>query len=428
MKRKPRLLFLAFAFPPMRTVASVRAANVAKFLSRLGWDVSVVTPHPSLLQSPDDPSRVAAELEQSGIRMIYSGHRWRCLSTGHLKRTYRRGLKWLLEGIPRRLAKAMHIDEMVGWYGEAERSCAKLQPGDVDVVLATGGPFGAFQIAERLGRRLQCPYVLDYRDLWTGNPHTQSAWWERHRNVEQRLLTGCAAVSVVSPSMAGCLGEHFNVAEKVHVIPNGYDPADLDSIEPISFGHFAIVYAGLFLPPKRSAHPLMQALRRLAELEPARPWRFHYYGPCEDHVRESATACGVQDRVELHGTVPRRQCLAAIRGAGVAAVVVSVYDTGDLADRGIITGKIFEPIGLGTPTLVIAPPGSDVQAVIETVGKGAVFAGSRIDGMAAFLAGLIKGNIPESRQPEVYAWPQLIQQFDVMLRRTEKTGISHGAI
>ena len=86
------------------------------------------------------------------------------------------------------------------------------------------------------------------------------------------------------------------------------------------------------------------------------------------------TAC---DLVEMHGTVPRRECLAAIAGAGVAAVVASVSEAADLGDRGIVTAKVFEPIGLGTPVMVIAPPGSDLESVIRTAGRGAVFPGFR---------------------------------------------------
>jgi glycosyltransferase involved in cell wall biosynthesis len=417
MNRKPRLLFLSFYSPPLHAVASVRTGNIAKHLSRIGWDVSVVAPDPSLWQSPDDMERVAAEMDRWGAHMIYTGHRWRCLSSGHLKRSYRHGIRWFLEGIPRLVARTMSVDEMVGWYPEAERACAKLRPGDVDVVLATGGPFGAFRVAQGLARRLRCPYVLDYRDLWTGNPHAHSRDRDGDQTAERRLLEGCTAVSVVSPSIAQYLSHRFGVTEKVHVIPNGYDPADLESIEPMAFGHLATVYAGGFFPPKSDAGPLMRTLRRLAELEPVRPWRFHYYGPSDVHVREAAKVHGVGQMVEVHGMVPRRECLAAIRGATAAVVVVSVYNTADIADRGIITGKVFEPIGLGTPVLVVAPPGSDVVAVIETVGGGAVFSGSNTEGMAAYLADVMRGSAPYSRHPEEYSWPRLIYKMDAMLRQ-----------
>lgn len=417
---RPRLLFLAFSFPPLRAISAVRAAAMAKYLGRSGWEVTVVTPDPALLQNADNAEQAVAHIDACGIKRICTGHRWRCLSSGHLKRSYHRGLRWFLGGICRRVAKMLDVDEMIGWYPEVERACARLKARDIDVVMATGSPFGAFKVAQRLSRRLKCPYVLDYRDLWTGNPHARGRKPDHHAHVERRLLADCAAVSVVSPSMARYLGDRFGVDHKAHVIPNGYDPIDFERIKPVAFGHFAIVYAGQFLPPKRTATPLMQTLRRVAELTPDASWRFHYYGPSGDHVREAATAFGVRSRVELHGEVPRRQCLEAIRGAGAAVVITSVLDAADIADRGIITGKIFEPIGLGTPVLLITPPQSDAATVIQTAGGGSAFVASNIEGMAAFLMDLMQGKVPASGQPGTYAWPSLVQKLDAMLQQIQR--------
>src|SRR5215813_12535122 len=77
--RRPKLLFLAWCFPPAKSVAAVRAWNIAKFLVRLGWDVTVVTPDPSLWRGVEDPQTVTAELEREGIRRIPTGHQWRFL-------------------------------------------------------------------------------------------------------------------------------------------------------------------------------------------------------------------------------------------------------------------------------------------------------------------------------------------------------------
>jgi glycosyltransferase involved in cell wall biosynthesis len=416
MPDRPKLLFLTFAFPPLHCMASVRTVNIARQLSGIGWDVSVVTPHPSVWELADAPDRVAADLDHWGVRMIYTGYRWRCLSSIFVKRS-NHGVAWFMGGIARRLAKQMGVDERIGWYQEATRACSRLTPRQVDVIMVSGKPFGSFRVAQRLSQKLGRPYVLDYRDLWTGNPHSYPSQRERHARVEKQLLDGCSAVSVVSPSMARYLEDRFGVAGKVNVIPNGYAPSDFADVAPASFGHFAIVYTGTFYPPKRDAEPLMRALSRLAEIGPARPWRFHYYGEQADHVREAARRQGVEQHVELHGVVPRRQCLAAVRGAGAAVVIASVEGTADLADRGIVTGKIFEPIGLQTPALVIAPPQSDLETVVQTAGRGAVFTGSDVEGMAAFFSRAMQGDVPESRNPETYAWPQSIGKMDDMLRR-----------
>jgi glycosyltransferase involved in cell wall biosynthesis len=265
MSRKPQVLFLAHGFPPARGVGKNRLGAIARHLAQLGWKVSVVSPHPSLLRNPDLSSDLSVEMEQLGVRMVYTGHRWRFL-TPEMKYS-NQGLSWLIGGCLRHGARQLKIEDRIGWYREAYRACANFRSPEVDVVLASAMPFGVLPLARRLARRIGCPYVLDYRDLWTvGNqhPHDKGVYdSRRNRRQEAKTLRDCAALSVVSPSQAACLQTRFDVAAKTHVIPNGYDPIDFQGIDPIDFGHFAVVYCGNFYPPRGCVSPLLAALRRL---------------------------------------------------------------------------------------------------------------------------------------------------------------------
>jgi len=284
----------------------------------------------------------------------------------------------------------------------------------VDVILASGPPFAAFKLAKRLSDRLGRPYVLDYRDPWTGNPHGPSSGRAQMR-AEANLLAGCAAATVVSRSWSLALDQCFQIGSKLHVITNGYDPEGLAAVMPHNFDHFAIVYAGIFYPPKRVITPVMAALKRLRETAHSSGWYFHYYGEAEDHVREEAKRFDVVDRVIIHGRVPRMEALSAIRGAGVAVVITSVSHDGDLADKGIMTGKIFDALGLGTPTLVIGPPGNDLDSITETTGLARSFTGNDIDGIASFLREALWGRTPASKDTSAYAWPHLARRFNTVL-------------
>src|SRR5688572_18522410 len=100
---RPKLLFLVWNFPPVQAIASVRTWNVAKYLARLGWDVTVVTPRPELWRHLESPEKVQAELRSEGIRQILTDHDWRFLSPIHLI-CWNQGLGWLLGGMCRRIA------------------------------------------------------------------------------------------------------------------------------------------------------------------------------------------------------------------------------------------------------------------------------------------------------------------------------------
>jgi glycosyltransferase involved in cell wall biosynthesis len=388
----------------------------------LGWEVTVVTPHPSIWRHVDGVSEAALKTEREGIRRILTGHRWRSLMPDRLQ-CWHHGLGWVAGGIIRTVARRLGIDPGIGWIAEAERACAHLTPDDVDVVLASGPPFAVFSLARRVAGRLGRPYVLDYRDPWTGSPHAARPSRAATIRAEAQLLAGAAAVTIVSRSWALALDQQFRVGSKLHVVTNGYDPEELRGVEPHSFGHFAIVYAGTFYPPKRVISPVMAALRllRTASDDHRREWYFHYYGPQQNHVREEANRYGVMDRVVLHGRVPRVEVLSATRGAGAAVVITSVFENRMLDDDGIVPGKVFETVGLGAPIVLVAPSGSDAREVVEASGVAKGFTGSDTSGMASFLAHLMSTRDSNPTNASAYSWETIARTLDAVLRGVRRT-------
>ncbi len=424
--RPLKLLFFAWYFPPARGIASVRSWNMAKYLVRSGWQVTVVTPDPALWRHAEGSEAISAELERQGIRRIWTDHRWRWLSPYDLN-CWNEGLGRLAGGTCRRVARYLGIEGEIGWLQPTGAACSGLSRDDVDVILATGSPFVSFRLARRLSERLGRPYVLDYRDPWTQNPHA-----ERNRlalstrltlRTEARLLAGSAAAIHVSPSCSSAMAQRFELERRPHVITNGYDPEELAAVKPHDFGYSAIVYTGAFYPPKRTAAPLMAALKRLRETAAGNKpdWRFHYYGDAEAHVREEANHWGMMDRVVLHGTVTRAEALSAVKGATIALVITSVFDEGSLEDNGIVTGKVFEPLGLGTPILLIAPRGSDARKIIAETDSGRAFVGTDVDGIAGFLSRLPR-RTREASSAEAYSWPAKAAELDGILRNAAASG------
>jgi glycosyltransferase involved in cell wall biosynthesis len=394
----------------------VRLWNIAKYLARSGWDVTVLTLDPSLWREVDDVHAVEAELEREGIRRLTVGHQWRWLANDTVRRPDG-GLGWLLGGAGRQAARLLGIEPSVGWLRPAERACANLEPGDIDVVLVSGPPFSAFLMAQRLANKLRCPYVLDYRDLWSRHLHDPAPAAVRK---EASVIAGSAAVITVSHSWADVMERQFAVGHKLHVISNGYDPEDLSRVDTHAFGHFAIVYTGSLWPPKRVISPVMAALRRLKEIAPGRPWTFHYYGRHGAHVSEEAERFAIADRVVVHGMVPRATALEAVKGAGTAVVITSVEPRATPEDNGMVTAKIFEAVGLRTPILVVAPEGSDAGVVVETTALGRHCTADDVDGIATFLLQVMDGTSLAPKDTDVYAWSSLVSSLDGVLR--EVTG------
>jgi glycosyltransferase involved in cell wall biosynthesis len=213
------------------------------------------------------------------------------------------------------------------------------------------------------------------------------------------------------------LDRRFAVGSKLHVLSNGYDPEELANVEPFDFGHFAIVYAGNFYPPKRVVTPIMAALKGIARTNGLdRDWFFHYYGRQERHVLEQADLFGIRNKVITHGWVPQSQALSAIRGAGLTIVISSVNDKASVEERGIMTGKVYEALGLKTPVLMIAPAGSDLEVIAQKHSTARCFVGSNIDEMTRFIIDLIEGRVCNSDVEDEFAWPNIARRLDIILR------------
>jgi hypothetical protein len=172
----------------------------------------------------------------------------------------------------------------------------------------------------------------------------------------------------------------------------------------------------------------MAALKRLKEVEQSQavPWRFHYYGPESEHVREQAHRFGVQNETVLHGRVARAEALSAMAGSAVNVVITSVQEESASEDRGILTAKLFDSLGLGVPVLIVGPSKSDVETIIDNSGLGRVVAASDREGIVAFVREAISGNRPSAKNPEAYAWPNIIRTFETILLKAIEPRFSAG--
>lgn len=414
---KPKVLFLSCYFPPVQVIGAVRTGNMARYLARIGWEVTVVTPHSYVWRNVDDSEKVSRELDAEGIHRILTAHHWRCLVPNHLK-CWNQNVGWVIGGIFRTIVRRLGVDKHVGWIKEAERACSHLSSKDVDVILTSGSPFVTFRLARILSDRLRRPYVLDYRDPWTQNRFVDLPPRSATIQQEASLLECCAAVTIASPSWGADLDQRYGVGEKVHVVTNGYDPDEMATVKPYDFGHCAIVYTGTFYPPKITVAPFLAALKCLKESpnKTNNEWYFHYYGLQEDYIRQQAARYGLTDRIVLHGRVPRREALSAVKGASLALVISSIYEQCPLKDKGTIPAKIFEAIGLGTPVLLISPIDSDIRALVAPTGLVKSFTGEETQGMVSFLREVVGGQSPQPKNIEGCSWTTISKNLDAILR------------
>jgi glycosyltransferase involved in cell wall biosynthesis len=404
----PHLLLLAYYYPPSTAIGAVRTDNMARQLALRGWRVTVVTPEAQVWRVPQPTFRHLVP----GLSVTETSHHLRLLSPVYL-RTPDTTLTRFAGGLLRRTAAAIDVEPEIGWMRGATTAARNVLKTGVDVVLASGSPFGSFDVAATTAREAGVPYVLDYRDLWSGNP-CRRAISGRQKRREAGLVSGAAAVFVVSDSLGQALRAMFG-ADRIEVVTNGFDPEEMKAVRPRVYDHPAIVYAGTFYPP-RDAEPIMRALAVLRARNGIASWRFHYFGPDEAHVRDAAQRCAVQDLVLFHGNVPRSQALEAIAGARLSVVMTTAASVASLEEQGIVTGKIFEAIGCSVPVLAVAPAGTDIERVVARAGAGVAISAADTEDLADALHAVVSGNRPHFQGRDGFAWPLIGERVDEVLR------------
>lgn len=418
----PKLLLLAHPFPPCRAIGAVRCWNIAKHLAKKGWSVEVVAPSPALLANPEPGVDIDILCQSEGIRCRWTQYDWRMLTNGSINpRIWERSRT--LSVILAKLAKQLDIESSIGWMTAAERACQPLNVGEVDLILASGSPFSSFELAHRLSQKLNCPYVLDYRDPWTTNPFHNL---EHNRRIVQRERTitqNAAGIIVVSRPWAKELQDRFGLHASPTVITNGIDLDEWNSITSIHFDDFAVVYAGRFYPPSRTITPVIKAIARANTMrgEGQKPIRLHYYGKYFSQVAHAAKENQAAEWCVDHGLCSREEVLAALRGAGAVAVVVDSENEKASKYNTFLPGKLFEALGSGAPILAVASQGSEVSSILAQSHCGAAFSGKQTNEMADWLLNVNDNNISFSdRNVSRYSWPEVSTMLDGYLRSVIK--------
>lgn len=419
-----RILFLSYWFPPAAAIACVRTLALAKYLSRRGWEITVVTPREEFWRQTDRDPLFADDW--SRIRSIRTGCPWAWMVPGA-----RAALHPFFGRVGAHISRCLHrfgIEPVRVWMQAARQELRHLKPGAADVVLASGPPFAAFSLAERLSVQLRCPFVMDYRDLWTSNPYDTRLHTRRNRKEEARLLGKCAAAVVVSLRSAEVLRPRA-CPGTVHVVTNGYDPDRLSGIVPRSFPDRALVYAGSLFPPLRTLEPVLQAMALATpRADTAQvPMRLHFFGDSGSTVVQRACELGLGPRVADHGRVPRQGALEALAGAHLVVVVESVLENADPAIRGVVPGKVFEALGLGKKILVIAPDGADLQEIVGQNGRR--YSARQTRDIADYLLESTAAERPCAVAPPArYSWQRLAVAYDAIMRDVldARSGLEHG--
>lgn len=417
------LLLVSYFYPPTRDTGARRPAAMAKWLARLGWEVTVLTTSAFGREGTADGRRQTADGSAS-LRVI----RTRDLQTWRARAAGRGRVESLFDsdsysGRPHPLGKVIVPEPLaLAWAPFARRAAlAAHRERPFDCVLTTSPPESAHSVGAALNRR-GVPWVADVRDAWTFEPlrppfptRAQARLDER---LERRRLGAADGVVCVSEPAAADLRAR-GIADPV-VIANAWDPdedpgprARAAAVGLLDPDRTSLLYTGRFGSYGRDPGPLVEALARLAARSPGRAAKLEVAiaGPLRPDERALFERAGLAPvRVNLLGSLGRETTLGLQRAADALLLLAQPTRTQ------LVNFKLFEYLAAGVPILALAA-GTEAGRIASDAGIEPIVAADDPAAIATALAVLLDGALvgPDPAAAGRYGYPAAAEAMSTVL-------------
>jgi len=420
-----RVLLITHIYPPNPEVGSLRPAGLAKYLTSFGWQPIVLTvklPGSRPSGSPVVETDYEDVLQTWKMRFGLEGTRSLHEQMG-LPLAQKRDSKLLHTKILSLMRYALTFpDATKGWIPFATEALYELKKTEkIDAILTTSPPISAHLIGRKAKRILGCPWITDFRDLWSQNlAEGQEFLRLLERPVERRTLREADALVSVSEPWAEKLRQHYP-KKPVFSITNGFDADDFPSGPQPLTKLFTITYTGRLYRGKRDPTHLFEALYDLIRegVVSREKVRVRFYGPIEPWLAVTVRSFGLEDLVEIAGSVSRDEALHH----QMESQLLLMLCWSDTRERGQFTGKVFEYIGARRPILAIGGARTVVGDLLEQTKTG-VHLLSREEIKATLLAWyseyLEKGGVlyrGDQRAIDPYTHKEMASRFAGVLER-----------
>lgn len=362
-----RVLVIAYYFPPMGLSGVQRTVKFVKYLSRFGWEPTVLTVEGVGYYARDES--LLREVEDAGVRVVRTpaAGPGRFLARREVVRLpSERTRKWLS-----RISDTIFVpDNKAGWRKAAVRAALDLHAErPFDLLFATAPPFTSFLIGRDVKAAIRKPLVFDYRDPWVASPfrfYPTPFHRRAHRTLERQALKASSHVVVANRRVKEILIREypFLTYHDIDIITQGFDPADFAGTEPPPASApraFRIGYAGVFWEDRVPDH-FLHALAALFTAQPALRGKIEavFAGNFRDENLALVRRLGLADSIRVMGYLPHRECIRELRACD-ALWMISGDDVGS-------PGKLYEYIGTGRQILGCVPEGHLEAAILEAGG------------------------------------------------------------
>lgn len=389
-----RVIIITYYWPPSGGAGVQRWLKFTKYLRDYGWEPIIYTPENP--ESPNNDASLEKDLPKNLTVLktkIWEPYNFYKVFIGQ-KKNQKINAAFLTESKkPKKFEKiAVWIrgnffipDARKFWVKPSIKYLVNyIKKNPVDAVISTGPPHSMQLIALGLKKKLNIPWMADFRDPWTNIDFYSKLMLtpmadHKHKRLELEVLNNADIVTCVGKTWLDELeelvkknmGDKFTpeIHKKFRFISNGYDPDDYSDEKVEADRKFSLVYIGT-LDKSRNPGILWKTLSEIVKKNPdfAKDLQLKLVGKTDIAVTED---------IENNGLLPFMEKIAYLTHAEVTQVqkksqVLLLLINNTPNAMGITTGKLFEYFAAKRPILCIGPKGGDADKILEETNGGLI--------------------------------------------------------
>jgi glycosyltransferase involved in cell wall biosynthesis len=242
-----------------------------------------------------------------------------------------------------------------------------LKEHPVGVIVSTGPPQSLHLIARNLKRKLNIPWLADFRDPWTKiyffNQMHMSAFAKKiHLNMERSVLKEADVVVTVSAHCKSGFQQTLN--RKIEVITNGYEEFEIKETEKED-DKIRMISAGV-LSQDRNPIQFWNVLNDFLSTRPDLKLKFELWmiGNVDPEILSTIEQAGLKSNLRVLPSIPHSELQKHLVSADILLLI------GVPGHPEVITGKFFEYLYLKKPIYSISPADSDLVKILNDTQSG----------------------------------------------------------
>ncbi len=388
-----KVLLITYYFPPSGGAGVQRWLKTIKYLPKYGVETIVLTVDPAVASYPQVDESLCNDVDSAF--KVYRTKTREILSL-YKKVSPKNEVPYggfanepnptFLQKISRFIRGNFFLpDPRRGWNKYALAKAKELiETEEIATIVTTSPPHSTQLIGLELKRLYpHLKWVADLRDPWTDiyyNKDLYQIYFAKKLNLryERSVLLGADEIITVSKQCKRLFAEKAEVADKIAVIPNGYDTKDflqLGVVKELGMrneelgvserriengerrNYFTLSYIGV-MAPQYDLEPLKVLVKGRKDI------LLRFVGVVGDEIKKEIESWGVQ--TEFISYVSHKEAVAYMLSSDVLLLFIPNVPN----NEGILTGKLFEYLAAKRKILLFGPKNGDAMNLINECEAG----------------------------------------------------------